>query len=281
MRPNRLQHDPPLQLATPPQPPHGATFTHARGAGKSPQIYILRFFWVAVKLLWFMIVKWGWLVIFSGVMWRNFAFSFWVSLFMGSISELAFSFTRWKGLVSRVFFLFDFYFHGFLHQTWLRVGYIVDGGLWAVMVLTLDEYWDRVLMGERYGVDHPFFEMVASEVCRMVLSRHSRMVEAVMVGGGYSREDIEQELRLGLVVGWDRLDWSMGRRACFWYLVSCGVRVLQQLYRRYRDRPGWVSLDGLLGAWMAEELGEEEAEMLSRVLLRWDPEVLELLGGEL
>lgn len=146
------------------------------------------------------------------------------------------------------------------------------------MVLSLEEYWQRVMMGERYGVDHPFFEMVVSEVCRLVLSRHWRMVEVVEVGGGYSREDVEQEIRLGLLGAWERLDWSKGRRSCFWYLVSSAVRVLQQLYRRFRSYPDWVSLDGLVGAWMAEELGEEESAILARELVAWDPEIAELLG---
>lgn len=143
--------------------------------------------------------------------------------------------------------------------------------------LSLDEYWDRVVMGERYGVDHPFFEMVASEVCRMVLSRHRPMVDVVEVGGGYELVDIEQEIRLGLLRAWDRLDWSRGRRSCFWYLVSTAVRVLQQLYRRFRDVPNWDSLEGLMGLWLSEELGDEESGALMRELVVWDREVLRIL----
>lgn len=148
------------------------------------------------------------------------------------------------------------------------------------MALTLDEYWVRVGMGERYGVDHPFFELVSSEVCRMVLSRHRPMVEAVEVGGGYERVDIEQEIRIGLMRAWDRLDWSRGRRSCFWYLVSTGVRVLQQLYRRYRELPNWDSLEGLMGLWLSEELGDRESERMMQELLVWDREVLAILEGD-
>lgn len=147
-------------------------------------------------------------------------------------------------------------------------------------MLMLEDYWARVEMGERFGVDHPFFDMVASEVCRMVLSRHRPMVEVVEVGGGYDLEDIEQEIRIGLMRAWDRLDWSRGRRSCFWYLVSTGVRVLQQLYRRYRDVPNWDSLEGLMGLWLSEELGERESERMMRELAVWDREVLELLEAD-
>lgn len=103
IRPNRLQHHPPM----PKHPAHptrtGLPSARTRGAGKATDIYILRNFDGGMKLFEFVCVKWVDFFIFSvGYVSKN--VGVWVSFtFLYVFWVLSFGFHRFRAMFSRLF----------------------------------------------------------------------------------------------------------------------------------------------------------------------------------